>query len=335
MRIEKIISTVDLHTAGEPVRVVLGGIPPLPGKTMEEKQNFFSQEMDFVRTMLMHEPRGHKDMCGAVLIPPLSSDTHFGLMFFDGGGYLDMCGHSTMGVATAVIEVGMFDKKEPITPLSIDTPAGLVKAKIQVEDGQVRSVTIRNVASFLYDQDIELKISGIGGVKVDIAFGGNFFALVDVAELHLTIERENIDRLIAAGLKIRDAVNAKIQVKHPTAKHITGVGLTEIYEKIGNRQAKARNVVVFGNGQVDRSPCGTGTSAKLASLYARGQIGLNEPFIYESIIETVFEGKIVDVTKVGKFEAIIPEITGSAYVTGFNQFIVNSEDPIKHGFQFR
>lgn len=301
---------------------------------MEEKQTFFSQELDFIRTVLMHEPRGHKDMCGAVLIPPLNPDTHFGLIFFDGGGYLDMCGHSTMGVATAVIELGMFDKKEPVTPLSIDTPAGLVKAKVQVEDGQVQNVTIRNVPSFLYDQDIELEISGIGRVKVDIAFGGNFFTLVDVAELNLTVDRENINRLIAAGLKIRDAVNAKIQVRHPIARHITGVGLTEIYEKIENRQAKARNVVVFGNGQVDRSPCGTGTSAKLATLHTRGQIGLNEPFIYQSIIETMFEGKIVDVTKVGKFEAIIPEITGSAYVTGFNQFIVNSEDPIKHGFQF-
>jgi proline racemase/trans-L-3-hydroxyproline dehydratase len=333
MRFDKIISTVDLHTSGEPVRAVLGGIRPLPGKTVEEKQTVFSQEMDFIRTMLMHEPRGHKDMCGAVMIPPLSPDAHFGLVFFDGGGYLDMCGHSTIGVATAVIELGMFDKKEPVTPLYIDTPVGLVRAKVHIEDGQVRGVTIRNVASFLFDKDIELEIPSIGGVKVDIAFGGNFFVLVDVAELHLTIEKGNINRLITAGLEIRNAVNAKIQVKHPTIKHITGVGLTEIYEKIKHRRTKARNVVVFGNGQVDRSPCGTGTSARLAALYARGQIGLDEPFISESIIGTEFEGKIVEVTKVGQFEAVIPEITGSAYVTGFNQFVVDSEDPLKYGFQ--
>lgn len=333
MRIEKIISTVDLHTAGEPVRAVLGGIRPLPGETVEEKQVFFSSEMDFVRTMLMHEPRGHRDMCGAVMIPPLSADTHFGLIFFDGGGYLDMCGHSTMGVATAVIELGIFDKVEPVTSLSIDTPVGLVKAEVHVEDGQVRDVTIRNVASFLFDKDIDLEVPGIGGVKVDIAFGGNVFVLVDVAELKLTIEKKNVNRLITAGLKIRDAVNAQIQVQHPTAKHITDVGLTEIYEKIENRQAKARNVVIFGKGQFDRSPCGTGTSARLAALYAKGQIGVNEPFISESIIGTVFEGKIVEVTKVGQFDAVIPEITGSAYVTGFNQFVVDSEDPLKQGFQ--
>lgn len=333
MRIEKIISTVDLHTAGEPVRAVMGGIPPIPGKTVEEQQYFFSQEMDFTRTMLMHEPRGHKDMCGAVMTPSLSPDAHFGLIFFDGGGYLDMCGHSTMGVATAVIELGMFAKKEPVTHLFIDTPVGIVKAKVHVEKGQVRGVTIRNVASFLFDKDIDLEIPGIGEIKVDIAFGGNFFVLVDVAELHLTIEKGNINQLIVAGLEIRDAVNAKIHVKHPKNKHITGVGLTEIYEKIKHRSAKARNVVVFGNGQVDRSPCGTGTSARLAALYARGQIGLDEPLIFESIIGTEFEGKIVEVTKVGKFEAVIPEITGSAFVTGFNQFVVDSEDPLKHGFQ--
>jgi proline racemase len=333
MIIEKIISTVDLHTAGEPVRAIIGGIQFIPGKTMEEKQQFFSREMDFVRTTLLHEPRGHKDMCGAVMTQPLSRGAHFGLIFFDGRGYLDMCGHSTMGVATAVIELGMFVKEEPITYLSIDTPAGLVKAKVHVEEGQVRSVTIRNVASFLFAKDIEIEIPGIGGVKVDIAFGGNFFALVDVTDLHLTIEKGKIDRLIEAGLKIREAVNAKIKIRHPIAKHITGVGLTEIYGKTKNPQAQARNVVIFGNGQFDRSPCGTGTSAKLAALYARGQIGMNEPFIYESIIDTLFEGKIVEVTKVGQFDTIIPEIKGSAYVTGFNQFVVDSEDPIKHGFQ--
>ncbi|MHA2428420.1 MAG: proline racemase family protein [Candidatus Hermodarchaeia archaeon] len=333
MNIKKIISTVDLHTAGEPVRAILGGIQSIPGKTMGEKQQFFSQKMDFIRTTLLHEPRGHKDMCGAVMTPPLSRGVHFGLIFFDGGGYLDMCGHSTMGVASAVIELGMFVKEEPITSLSIDTPAGLVKARVHVEDGQVRSVTICNVASFLFAKDIGLEIPEIGDVKVDIAFGGNFFALVDASDLHLTIEKENIDRLIIAGLKIREAVNAKIKVRHPIAQQITSVGLTEIYGKTKNRQATARNVVVFGNGQIDRSPCGTGTSAKLATLYARGQIGLNEPFIYESIIGTLFEGKIVEVTKVGQFDAIIPEITGSAYVTGFHQFVVDSEDPIGHGFQ--
>lgn len=333
MNIEKIISTVDLHTAGEPVRAVLGGIQSIPGKTMEEKQKFLSQKLDLIRTTLLHEPRGHKEMCGAIMTPPLSREADFGLIFFDGGGYLEMCGHSTMGVATAVIELGMFQKKEPTTSLSIDTPAGLIKARVHVEDGQVRSVTIRNVASFLFAKDIELEIPGIGRIKVDIAFGGNFFALVDVTELHYTLEKENIDRLIAIGLKIREAVNAKINVRHPNAKHISGVGLTEIFGKPENPQAMGRNMVVFGNGQVDRSPCGTGTSAKLASLYARGQIGLNEPFIHESIIGTLFEGKIVEVTKVAQFEAIIPEITGSAFVTGFHQFTVDSGDPLKHGFQ--
>ena len=163
MRIEKIIPTVDLHTAGEPVRFILGGVRSIPGKTMAEKQRFFSQELDYVRTILLHEPRGHRDMCGALFTPPVSRGAHFGLLFFDVGGHLDMCGHSTIGAATAVLEQGMFAKEEPNTHLSIDTPAGLVNARVRIEDGRVRSVTIRNVASFLFARDVEIKIPGIGG----------------------------------------------------------------------------------------------------------------------------------------------------------------------------
>ncbi|MFX1576176.1 MAG: proline racemase family protein [Promethearchaeota archaeon] len=333
MVIEKTISTVDLHTAGEPVRFILEGLGSIPGKTMVEKQRFFARELDSIRTLLMHEPRGHRAMCGALLTPPVSRDAHFGLLFFDGGGYLNMCGHGTIGVATAVLEQGMFAKKEPYTHLSFDTPAGLIHVKIHIEMGQIRSVTLRNVASFLFTKDVVLELPGIGEVTVDIAFGGNFFAFVEASALQLEVEKGNLDELIATGLMIRDAINAKIKVQHPIAKHITSVGLTGIYGKPKNPQAQARNVVIFGNGQVDRSPCGTGTSARLAAMYARGQIGLDEPFICESIIETLFEGKIVAVTKVGQIEAIIPEIKGSAYVTGFNQFIVDSEDPLKYGFQ--
>jgi proline racemase len=331
--IEKTISTVDLHTAGEPVRFILEGLGTIPGKTMVEKQRFFAQELDSIRTLLMHEPRGHRAMCGALLTPPVSRDAQFGLLFFDGEGYLNMCGHGTIGVATAVLEQGMFAKKEPYTHLSFDTPAGLIHVKIQIEMGQIRSVTLRNVASFLFTKDVVLELPGIGEVSVDIAFGGNFFAFVKASALHLEVEKENLDELIAIGLMIRDTINAKIKVQHPIAKHITSVGLTGIYGKPKNPQAQARNVVIFGNGQVDRSPCGTGTSARLAAMYARGQIGLDEPFMCESIIGTLFEGKIVAVTKVGQIEAIIPEIKGSAYVTGFNQFIVDSEDPLKNGFQ--
>ena len=334
MRIEESISTVDLHTAGEPVRLILGGVRSIPGKTMAEKQRFFSQELDYVRTILLHEPRGHRDMCGALFTSPVSRDAHFGLLFFDVGGYLDMCGHGTIGAATAVLEQGMFAKEDPITNLSIDTPAGLVKAQVRIEDGQVSSVTIRNVASFLFAQDVEIEIPEIGKIPVDVAFGGNFFALVEATDLNLRVEIKNLDRLIAYGLKVREAINAKVKVRHPITKHITSVGLTAIYAKAKNPQAKVRNTVIFGKGQVDRSPCGTGTSAKLAALHAKGQIGLHEPFNIESIIETVFEGKIVAVTKVGQRQAIIPEIKGSAYVTGFNRFVVDSEDPLKYGFQF-
>jgi proline racemase/trans-L-3-hydroxyproline dehydratase len=332
MKIEKTLPTVDLHTAGEPVRVLLGGVLPLPGKTMQAKQDVVRAGMDSIRTALMHEPRGHRDMFGALITPPVSPEAHFGLLFFDVNGYLPMCGHSTIGAAALALELGMVSPEEPYTNLAIDTIAGLIRARAQVEDRRVVNVTFRNVPSFLHTPSLQVKLPGIGEVNVDVAFGGNFFALVDASDLHVGVDVENLGKLVDTGIEIRKAVNAQMRVTHPIRKTISGVGLTVISDNPKNPTATARSITVFGKGQVDRSPCGTGTSAKMATLHAKGQLRLGEPFVHESIIGTLFEGKLVETTHVGRFEAVIPEITGSAYITGFHQFVLDSDDPLKYGF---
>lgn len=335
MKIERTLTTVDLHTAGEPVRALLGGVLPLPGKTMQAKQEVFRVGMDSIRTALLHEPRGHRDMFGILITPPVSPEAHFGLLFFDVKGYLTMCGHSTIGAATLALELGMVSPQEPYTNLAIDTIAGLIRARVRVEDRHVVNVTFRNVASFLHTQGVPVKLPGIGDINVDVAFGGNFFALVDASDLHMPVDIENLEKLVDAGLQIRKAVNAQIRVTHPMSKNISGVSLTIISDRPKNPTANAKSITVFGEGQVDRSPCGTGTSAKMATLHSKGQLDLGEPFVHESIIGTLFEGRLVEATHVKRFEAVIPEITGSAYITGFHQFVLDSEDPLKYGFHLK
>lgn len=332
MQLDKIITTVDLHTAGEPVRVVLGGTLPIRGETMHERLGFVQGNLDSLRALLMHEPRGHRDMCGVFMTPPVNPEAQMGLLFFDTAGYLSMCGHSTIGAATLALELGMVSKQEPYTNLTIDTVVGTIQARARVEKGQVKNVTFRNIPSFVFAQDVELSLPEFGKFCVDIAFGGNFFALVDSSVLGIPVNIEHLQQLIRVGLEIRNTVNSQLKVRHPTNPTIDSVGLTLISALPQTPHAHAKNVTVFGNGQFDRSPCGTGTSAKMASLYTKGELGLHEPFIHESIIGTTFEAQLVKAIQLGPFKAVLPEITGSAYITGFHQFVLESEDPLKHGF---
>jgi proline racemase len=332
MQFDKIIMTADLHTAGEPVRVVLGGSVPIRGETMHDRFAFFQSKMDSLRTILMHEPRGHRDMCGVVITPPVTPKAQMGLLFFDTAGYLHMCGHSTIGAVTLALELGMVEKQEPHTDLTLDTVAGSIHARARVEKGMVKNVTFRNVPSFLYAQDIQLSLPEYEKLSVDIAFGGNFFAIVDSTDLDIPVNIDHLQQLVNTGLEIRKAVNEKVKVRHPTNSTIVGIDLTLISAPPQTPRAHARNVTIFSDGQFDRSPCGTGTSAKMASLYAKGNLALQEPFIHESIIGTIFEGRLVETTEVGTFKAVVPEITGSAYITGFHQFVLQSEDPLKQGF---
>lgn len=332
MRAIRTINAVDSHTMGEPTRIVVGGIPVIPGNTMPEKKAYLEKNLDHIRTAIMHEPRGHKDMFGSIITQPTNKEADLGIIFMDGGGYLNMCGHGSIGALTVAVELGMVEVKEPYTEVVLEAPAGLVRGKIKVEDGRAKEVSIVNVPSFLYKHDVVVDVPEVGKLTIDISFGGSFFALVKSSDLGIDICTQNAQKLCDVGMKILKAVNEQVKVQHPTLEHIKSVDLVEIYGPAKNPKANLQNVVVFGQGQVDRSPCGTGTSAKLATLYAKGELKMNEEFIYESITGTMFKGRVVGETKVGDYNAVIPEITGSAYITGFNQFIIDPDDPLKYGF---
>lgn len=332
MKFDRSIMAVDSHTMGEPTRIVVGGLPNIPGKTMAEIKSYLEENLDYVRTSLMHEPRGHKDMFGSIITRPVHDDADFGIVFMDGGGYLNMCGHGSIGAVTVAIDTGMVPTVEPETQVKFDAPAGLITARAKVENGAVKSVTIRNVPAFLYMSDVKIDVPGVGEITFDVSFGGSFFAIVKADQVGLKVIPANIDQLTKIGLAIRKAANEQLTIQHPTLAHINTIDLVEIYDEPTHPEANYKNVVIFGEGQADRSPCGTGTSAKMATLYAKGHLKIGEEFVYESIIGTLFRGRLVETTEVGEFKAVVPEITGSAYITGFNQFVIDPNDPVKHGF---
>lgn len=326
------IHAIDSHTMGEPTRIVIGGIPKIPGESMVAKKEYLEKHMDHLRTAIMLEPRGHNDMFGSVITEPCQKDADFGIIFMDGGGYLNMCGHGSIGAMTIAVETGMVQAVEPITHIKMEAPAGLIRGEVKVENGRAREVSIVNVPSFLFKSDVPVVVPGLGEIKVDIAFGGSFFVLVSADQLGIDVDSKNIQQLKDFGLQIREIVNETVPMQHPTLGHIKTADLVEIYGKAIHPEAHYKNVVVFGNGNIDRSPCGTGTSAKMATLHSKGHLKVGEEFVYESILGTLFKGKILDTLKVGDFDAVTPQITASAYITGFNHFVIDEEDPVKYGF---
>ena len=244
-----------------------------------------------------------------------------------------MCGHGSIGAVTVAIQTGIVKPVEPETVVFFDSPAGTIKARAVVEKKIVKSVTLTNVPSFLYKRDQKIEVPGLGEITFDIAFGGSFFAIMPANQVGLSVETKNVHKFIQAGLKIRKAVNEQVKVQHPELEHINTVDLVEFYERPKDEGEEYKNVVIFGEGQADRSPCGTGTSAKMATLYARGELDLNSEFVYASIINTRFTGRLLcEAGKVGEFNAVVPEITGSAHITSFNQFVIDDRDPLRHGF---
>ncbi|HHN8247140.1 TPA: proline racemase [Clostridioides difficile] len=332
MKFSRSIQAIDSHTAGEATRIVVGGIPNIKGNSMPEKKEYLEENLDYLRTAIMLEPRGHNDMFGSVMTQPCCPDADFGIIFMDGGGYLNMCGHGTIGAMTAAIETGVVPAVEPVTHVVMEAPAGIIRGDVTVVDGKAKEVSFLNVPAFLYKEGVEVDLPGVGTVKFDISFGGSFFAIIHASQLGLKIEPQNAGKLTELAMKLRDIINEKIEIQHPTLAHIKTVDLVEIYDEPTHPEATYKNVVIFGQGQVDRSPCGTGTSAKLATLHAKGELKVGEKFVYESILGTLFKGEIVEETKVVDFNAVVPKITGSAYITGFNHFVIDEEDPLKHGF---
>jgi proline racemase/trans-L-3-hydroxyproline dehydratase len=331
-RFAHFITAIDSHTAGEPTRIIVSGLPPILGSTIPEKWAYVRKNMDHLRRALMHEPRGHRDMFGAILTTPCRPEADFGLMFMDSGGFLTMCGHGTIGTATVLVEMGMVEAKEPETVVVFDTPAGLVEGHVVVEGGRAKSAWIENVASFLFKGDVPVDVKGLGKIKVDISFGGNFFALTTAEEVGVPVEEGRARELVDIGLRVRDAVNEQVKVQHPVEKHIDKVELTEITGRAIHKEAHARNIVIFGEGSFDRSPCGTGTSARMAAMYAKGELKIKEPFAHESVIGTIFRGELVREVNVGGFKGAVPRISSPAYITGIQQFVIDPDDPMKNGF---
>lgn len=331
MRSIRNIYAVDSHTMGEPLRLIVGGFPNLIGNTIPEKREYFIEHYDYLRKAIMLEPRGHRDMFGAVLTQPTMPEADIGVIFMHGEGYHNMCGHGTIATNTILVETGMVEVQEPVTTIKMEAPAGLVTVHVAVEKGRAKSVSFENVPAFLYQEDAVVDVPGYGKLTLDVSFGGSFFAIIDAKQLGIEICPENSSKLVDAGMAIIRAANEQIKVEHPDLPHIKTIDLCEIYGPAKSPDAHMQNITVF-DGQIDRSPCGTGTSAKVATLWAKGKLALGEEFVYESVICTKFVGKALRETQVGPYKAIIPEITGSAYITGHNQFFIDENDPVKYGF---
>lgn len=328
----KRIFAVDSHTMGEPTRVVPKGLGPIPGNSMQKKRDYIARNMDYIRTALMHEPRGHRDMFGAILCEPTDQKADLGLVFMDGSGYLDMCVHGSIGAVTVALKLGIIRPEEPVTCIRLETPAGFISARAEVHNGEVGFVTIENVPSFLFREAVPLVIPGFGRISADIAFGGNFFALVRAECLGIEISLDNINRLVDAGMNILKQVRKDVKVGIPGSGKQFSVDLVELYGEPEAADADARNVVIFGGGQFDRSPCGTGTCAKMALLYATGKLQLACDYVNESIIGTTFRGRLIKETKLGDLTAVVPEIISRAFITGIHQFVINPDDPLEYGF---
>jgi len=331
MRSKRVFHAVDSHTEGMPTRVITGGVGTIPGASMAERRAWFIENSDDVRTLLMYEPRGHASMSGAILQPSTRPDADVGVLFIEVSGLLPMCGHGAIGVATVLVETGMVEVVEPVTTIRLDTPAGLVIADVAVSDGEATSVTIRNVASFSLALDQSVTVPGFGTVDYDIAFGGNFYAIVDLERLGLPFERAAKNELLAAGLSIMGAINEQNLPRHPEREDISGCH--HVYLKApGSTAEHSRHAMAIYPGWFDRSPCGTGTSARMAQLHARGELEIGRDFINESFVGTRFIGRLVEETTVGDLPAVIPTITGRAWVTGTAQFHLDPSDPFPAGF---
>ena len=336
MRFKNLITTVDSHTEGQPTRVVISGYPNIPGKTMVEKKEYARKNLDHLRTALLHEPRGVMSSFGVIMTPPVTEGAAFGVIWMESGPnpdsrYIDMCGHGTIGVATTVVEMGIVEPKEPITEIAYDTPAGLVRARVQVEKGKVQRVTVQNVPSFLYETKV-VKVPGLGEIKTDIAFGGNNYAIVEAKDLKIGTTSTDIKNNCPLITKVLKAINEQTKIQHPEKPHIKGVLSLLINDKPTRPEATVKNVYADDCGGIDRSPCGTGTSARMAARWAKGELKLNVTFVTESVLGSIFYGKLVKETKVDNFKAAIPEITGRAYITGIHQFVIDDDDPFKYGF---
>ncbi len=324
-----VITTIDMHTGGEPLRVITGGLPEIQGMTVLEKRRYFREHYDFLRTGLMFEPRGHADMYGAVI--SASRDADFDVFFLHNEGYSTMCGHAIIALTKLAIE----SNRVPGSSVSFNVPAGRIEANATIESGQVVRAHFRNVPSFLYQRDQTLQVPGVGDVKFDIAYGGAFYAVVDAVSLGLRLDASDYAKLIQTGRNIKYAIMKDRRIEHPFEPDLSFLYGTIFTDRAREMTHHSRNVCVFADGEVDRSATGSGVSARAALHYAKGELGLNEKITIESIIGSTMTVQALSETAFGPHRAIIPEVSGTAHITGRNEFWFDPNDPLSAGFLLR
>ena len=345
MRVTNMIQAVDTHVCGEPGRVIVGGVLDVPGSTMFEKMTYFQNEADGLRMRMLREPRGYPAANCNLILPPTHPEAHAGFVIMEQVEYPGMSGSNTIAVTTVLIETGMVPSTEPVTELLLESPAGLIAVRADVERGKVKRVTFENVPSFAVHLDAEVDVPQVGKVTVDVAYGGMFYVIADAEAVGLTLTRGEASEATRIGEMIKAATVEQLEVPvHPQNPDIRGVTIGQLSAPPTNPIADRKNAVIVSTGTLDwerpgtwtgvldRSPCGTGTSAKMAALWAKGQLQLNQDFVHEGILGTTFTGRLVRETKMGDLDAVVPAISGTAWITGFAQYVVDPEDPFPNGF---
>ena len=344
MRLSEMITAVDLHACGEPGRVVTGGVPDVPGRSMFEKKIWFKQNADALRKRMLREPRGYPAANCNLLLPPTDPRAHAGFIIMEQTEYPPMSGTNTICVVTALIETGVVPASEPTTVLLLETPAGLVEAEAEVCDGKVTRVTFENVPAFATHLDARIEVPQLGTVTVDVAYGGMFYVLAEAEPFGLRLTPDEGRDIVRVGEMIKAAAREQLPVQHPDNAGIQGITIAELTAPPKNTSATAKNAVVVSTckldwnrpstwtGALDRSPCGTGTCARMAVLHAKGKLRLQEPFAHEGILGTIFTGCLVREAWVGPHRAVIPTLSGAAWITGFAQYVLDPEDPFPEGF---
>ena len=330
------IEVADYHSAGEPFRIVAGGVPPLAGSTVLDRRSYAAEHSDEVRRLLVNEPRGHADMYGCFVTPPDDEDGDLGVVFFHKDGYSTACGHGTIALVTWAIESGLIKASEGTQRVVVDVPSGRLVTTAEVDNGRVVAVRFVNVPSFVSGRQIAVQLS-VGVIGVDVSYGGAFYASVDAAELDLNVEPGNLARLIELGREIKTVLGGNEAVVHPTEPRLSGLYGTIFYEDLGTAEngVRHRNVTIFADGEVDRSPCGSGTSARLALLDSAAELRRGDILVHDSIIGTTFTGRVVGDAEVAGIHSVVTEVRGSAFKTGEALFTLDEHDPVGLGFQLR
>ncbi len=327
--------TIDAHTGGEPLRVLVDGFPVLPGDTILAKRRYARENLDHLRRALMWEPRGHADMYGCIVTEPVTPDGTLGVLFLHNEGFSTMCGHGVIGLAVVALDTGMIEVSGEPAVIKMDTPAGRVTAYATRDRGRVTNVFFHNVPSYVFALDQVVDVPGVGQVRYDVAFGGAYYAFVRAEEVGVGLDVADARTLIDLGMRIKRAVMTSLPLSHPTDPDLAFLYGTIFVGAAANPAHHSRNVCIFADGELDRSPTGTGVSARAALHFARGEIGLNEPFVVESILGTTFTGSVHAATTFGPYPAVIPQVEGMAYICGRNHILINPNDPLQYGFLLR